>query len=139
MSIEAMSWVWENSMSTGNDRLVLLALADNADETWTCWPSIAYIKRKTKIGDERTVQRTLRRLEEAGRIRVVVGAGPQKSVMHRTNRYWVLKDAEVDRVTDAPPAMCHPPAKCHQVGQMPPPPRRWYHQPPRQETHPNRQ
>jgi hypothetical protein len=46
MSIAASAWVWENSLTKGSEKLVLLALADYANEAGQCWPSIATIARR---------------------------------------------------------------------------------------------
>ena len=69
MSVECMSRVFKKSNSTGNDRFVLLAIADNAWEDGTnSWPSIALLAWKTGLS-ERTVQRCLINLEELGELR----------------------------------------------------------------------
>jgi hypothetical protein len=53
-----MNWVWANSPTSGNERLVLLALADacSRDDGTGCWPSAATIARKANISDS-TVRR----------------------------------------------------------------------------------
>jgi hypothetical protein len=45
--------------------VVLLALADHANEHGLCWPSISILVRRANVG-ERTVQRALQSLESAG-------------------------------------------------------------------------
>lgn len=64
MSIALMTAIWEMDF-TPVDKLVLLALADWANEDGKCWPSIAKIAAKTGCG-ERTVQRALREAETRG-------------------------------------------------------------------------
>lgn len=59
-----MTAIWEMDF-TPVDKLVLLALADWANEDGKCWPSIAKIAAKTGCG-ERTVQRALREAETRG-------------------------------------------------------------------------
>lgn len=60
--------VFDHSESRLAARLVLLALADHADdEGGNAWPKIATIQAKARLG-ERTVQTALRELEEAGEI-----------------------------------------------------------------------
>ncbi len=53
MSIAVMNWVWANSPTSGNERLVLLALADacSRDDGTGCWPSAATVARKANISD----------------------------------------------------------------------------------------
>lgn len=46
MSIELMTIVWKTDVSGARTRLVLLALADSANDEGTCWPSTATIARK---------------------------------------------------------------------------------------------
>lgn len=84
MSIRVMTWVWDSSTASGNDRLVLLAIADNAaDDGSNAWPSLHTLARKTLL-DVRTVRRILRRLEAGGHLFVGVAAGPNGA-----NRYTV--------------------------------------------------
>jgi hypothetical protein len=50
-----MSWVWEHSAAKGNRRLVLLAIADAAnDDGGDAFPGPVELQRKTKLG-ERTI------------------------------------------------------------------------------------
>lgn len=50
MSIKCMVYVFWNSQSSGNDRLVLLAIADEADdEGRDAFPSIRRIATKTRL------------------------------------------------------------------------------------------
>jgi hypothetical protein len=80
-----MSWVFQHSESTGNDRLVLLALADRANEVGDdCWPAIPTIAKKARCSD-RTVQRALQNLVNLGELAVDKGAGYGGS-----NRYRIL-------------------------------------------------
>jgi len=69
MSIAVMNWVWASSPTSGNERLVLLALADaySRDDGTGCWPSAATIARKANISD-RTVRRVIARLEAEGQL-----------------------------------------------------------------------
>jgi DNA-binding Lrp family transcriptional regulator len=70
-----MSKVWDMDLPA-KDKLVLLALADCANDDGLAWPSIATLARKCGC-DARTVQRNLRRLEAAGHIsrEEVIGKG----------------------------------------------------------------
>jgi hypothetical protein len=66
MSIKLMTIVWDLEMDPG-DKLVLLALADNASDEGHCFPSIATITRRCQF-NERTIQRALSRLEAGGHL-----------------------------------------------------------------------
>jgi hypothetical protein len=87
MSIAVMNWVWANSPTSGNERLVLLALADacSRDDGTGCWPSAATIARKANISD-RTVRRVIARLEAEGH--VVAHRGGARA--GATNSYTVV-------------------------------------------------
>jgi len=82
VSVKATNWVWECSQSVGNDRLVLLCIADRAnDEGLDAFPSIANLARRTKL-HERTVQRCLRNIEALGELDVRLGEGPRGSNLY---------------------------------------------------------
>lgn len=83
MSIRIMTWVWEHAEAAGADLLLMLAIADSADDQGrNAWPSVTDLSRKTRL-DERTVQRRLKRLRDQGRIAIEVGGG------RRRNRYAI--------------------------------------------------
>lgn len=66
-----MDRVWELSQSKGAARLVLLALADWADDDGYCYPSLSAIVRKTQLTRPGVLQ-ILRRLKELGEVEVTV-------------------------------------------------------------------
>ena len=68
MSAKATNWAWEESQSTGSARLVLLALADWANEKGICFGSYRGLAKKTRLSVA-TVTRSLRELEEAGEVK----------------------------------------------------------------------
>ncbi|MHB1820812.1 MAG: helix-turn-helix domain-containing protein [Streptosporangiaceae bacterium] len=82
-----MNWVWAHSPTSGNERLVLLALADacSRDDGSGCWPSAATIGRKANIST-RSVRRVIARLEADGHVLVHRGGGRAGS----TNSYTVV-------------------------------------------------
>lgn len=101
MSIHVSTWVQNHSNAKLGERLVLLILADNADEeTLKCWPSVQNIAHRTRLSD-RQVQRCLRSLETAGRITVELGSG-----RGNLNLYRILKTCQYDD-TIAIPKGCH--------------------------------
>ena len=64
MSVLLMAAVWPTDLPTG-PKMVLLALADNANDRGECYPSVQTIAQKCSMG-ERTVQGHLTALEAAG-------------------------------------------------------------------------
>src|SRR5690606_12548733 len=67
MSLAWMSRVWASERPRrSSHRLLLLALADNANDEGFCWPSIATLCRKCATADRRTVLRQIDWLEGEG-------------------------------------------------------------------------
>ena len=64
MSIHIMALVWERAPYEGGTLLVLLALADWANEEGVTWPSMAQLAGKSRM-QVRNVRYILRKLEEA--------------------------------------------------------------------------
>lgn len=63
-----MSRVWDEATDIrGGDLLVLLALADFADDEGRCWPSVATIAKKARL-TERQAYRSLKALEASGHL-----------------------------------------------------------------------
>lgn len=92
-----MTAVWEAGGITSTQKLVLLALADWANDEGLCWPSIARLAKKSALG-ERTVQTTIKSLVEAGYV-------IRETVTGKGNRYWIRMDNAVNCTTakSAPP------------------------------------
>jgi hypothetical protein len=93
VSIKVMAEVWESSSVKGGARLVLLALADHANDEGYCHPSVARLARKSAL-TERNVQLILRNLESRGELVTLRSAG-----RGNVNAYWVLPPATVARLT----------------------------------------
>ncbi len=64
-----MHWAWHQQVGTTTSKLVLMKLADIADDFCEGHPSIELIARQCEI-NPRTVQRTIRLLEASGHLRV---------------------------------------------------------------------
>lgn len=62
MSIRAMNWAWDQTL-TPTAKLILMALADAADDVGVCGPSLRRIASKCLVS-ERTVQRALKDFED---------------------------------------------------------------------------
>jgi len=74
MSIRVMASVWDNGPEDRSELLVLLALADFANDAGECWPSMIGIAEKARM-TERGAQKIVRRLEETGWLEIVTGGG----------------------------------------------------------------
>lgn len=79
-----MARVWAHSQSTGGELLVMLALADFANDEGECWPYIATLAAKARL-TERQVQKLLPRLERSGEIRRVKSNGGR----NRPHRFFL--------------------------------------------------
>lgn len=82
MSLRAIEWAFTKSQSTGSARLVLLVLADHADQDGFCWPGWARIAHRTKCG-RTTIARALNELEQSGEIQRVTRGGGFVSTKYR--------------------------------------------------------
>lgn len=90
MSIEATRYVWNNSQAKGTDRLVLLAIADMADDYGDAFPGITRISIKCMLS-ERSTQESIKTLEYLGELEVFQNCG-YKTSHGRTNLYRVVMD-----------------------------------------------
>jgi hypothetical protein len=83
------------------EKMVLVALADRANEEGKCWPSMQTLALRTSLG-ERSIQRSLRRIP-AELLAMEKGAG-----RHRTTLYILrLPLPETVAVSPETPAACH--------------------------------
>ncbi|GAO26857.1 hypothetical protein ALISP_6677 [Alicycliphilus sp. B1] len=101
MSTEASAWAWKQRLSPAS-KLILMALADAADEVGICWPRVRLIAEKA-CTSQRTVQRVLKELEVNGLLQIerkYRKDGGQSSNVYRLNLAF-------------PPSICHPPTNCH--------------------------
>lgn len=87
MSLHVTSAVWRDSPSWGDRLLVLLALADCANDEGRCWPSQASLARRTRCS-ERGVQKIIDALISDKEIELVrPGGGRGKSAEYRLALY----------------------------------------------------
>lgn len=111
MSMEALTWAWSQTVGGGRcDKLVLLALADYADENWQSFPSRRRLAERAECSVD-SVDRALKRLEAAGLI------GPPQRRPHdrgglSSNLYTLLWDAHPPSRNLRPPLA----ADCGQSG-----------------------
>ena len=73
MSLSAYRWAWSQEL-TPSQKLALLALAEHANDSGVCWPSLARLASLTGMG-KRTVQRAIVDLEALNLLTKETGKG----------------------------------------------------------------
>ena len=81
-----MNWAWRQTL-TPTLKLVLMALADPADDQGVCWPSISTLAKKCSVST-RTVRRSLRVLMDSGML--IAEARRRGDGSSTSNRYRLL-------------------------------------------------
>jgi hypothetical protein len=76
MSVRTMARVWESSKHTGTELLMLLALADFADDQGNAYPAVGTLAAKCRT-TPRHANRILCALRESGELEVRMNAGPR--------------------------------------------------------------
>lgn len=98
MSILITSRVWSSTKTTiPSHRLLLLAIADFADDNGEAWPSVGTLAARCCLS-ERSANRIIAGLCQSGELERRIGAGPKG-----TNVYRVLTCTGVVPAVDAPP------------------------------------
>lgn len=98
MSVRAQNWVWGLALPP-TAKLILLALADHADEADESWPSLRSIASRCNVS-ERTVQRTLKDFEH----RQLLSVNPRfaKDGRQRSNVYLLAISGPPDKLSPSP-------------------------------------
>ena len=86
MSWKALDWATELEINSATARLILILLANKADENFSCYPSIRTLMAESSAGRS-TVLRALKKLEADG----VITRNPQfyDSGAQRVSRYYL--------------------------------------------------
>ncbi len=74
MSVEIMARVWNESVHTGTALLMLLAIADHANNDGVCWPSISKLAEKARV-KPRQASNLIALLRDSGELSVSTGKG----------------------------------------------------------------
>lgn len=77
-----MSLAWKVTCETHTQKLVLIALADNANDQHVCWPSTIHLAKKCNLSQQGVIDQ-IEKLSTAGHVKVERARG-------RANRYIVL-------------------------------------------------
>ena len=87
MSYRISALVWEKSVQKSGNLLVLLAIAEHADDQGSAWPGVPLLARKTRLS-RRHVRRCLHALVSSGELEILPerspGGGPLYQI--RTDR-----------------------------------------------------
>jgi hypothetical protein len=94
-----MAAVWERSKHQGGALLVLLGIADHANDLGVAYPSIERLARKARV-TERHARRLIRQLADSGELKVEAGAGPHGTNLYRLN--LPLTDCPPDKLPPDP-------------------------------------
>lgn len=79
-----MSAVFESETLGPTERLIMLALADHADDQGRCYPSIERLCRRTGLS-ERAVQSNIRKLTGTGHLSIIPGGGRKRPNLYLVN------------------------------------------------------
>lgn len=103
MSNKALTYVLEHSKTKGSARVLMLVLADMANDDGECWPGRANLSKKCNIS-RRQVSAMIRDCEEMGELAVI-----QRSHMaedNRTNKYLIVglaAETNLEKAREAKP------------------------------------
>ena len=84
MSVRTMARVWAESQLAGTDLLMLLAIADFADDEGNAYPAVGTLASKCRMS-ARNANYILTALQASGELRVLKNEGPKG-----TNRYRIM-------------------------------------------------
>lgn len=74
MSLDALRWAWKQQVGKASAKLILLSLADRADENNTCYPSISRLEYDTEM-NRKTIMAGVSYLADIGLINVFQSSG----------------------------------------------------------------
>ena len=97
MSIAVMDRVWRNSKASQGKLLILLAIADFANDNGEAWPSIATLAKKSRL-KERQTQYALKDLLRSGELKIAKNKGPRGCHLYRIT----ISDSPTEGANTAP-------------------------------------
>jgi hypothetical protein len=128
MSVKASAAIWDYSEATGTTLVVMLALADTANDEGVCWPGNEKLGIKCRLA-KRTLQEHIGRLIEMGELQVEGAQRGTRAVGGRGKRsryritlpglpYYIGKGAEANTVKGAESRTVSTPSKGATSGQQ---------------------
>ena len=109
-----MANVWDNSKAEGTALLLLLAIADYANEDGEAWPAVATLAHKIRLS-ERQTQYILKQLVASGELEIEVKAGRKHTNLYRIlpQKVQPIAPCEQEKVqSTAPPTAAHGAVDC---------------------------
>jgi hypothetical protein len=76
VSVHVSSWAWKQAIGDDGAKLVLLKLADSANDDGVSWPKRETLRSECEAGHEDTVKRRLRKLRDLDLVLAVPWFGP---------------------------------------------------------------
>lgn len=118
MSVRTMARVWDHSTQSGTHLLMLLAIADFADDDGRAYPSVATLAKKCRM-QPRNANVILAALRASGELDVRIGHGPHGTNLYRVcmtpeglqKRAGVQERAGVQGIAATPAKDCSTPCK----------------------------
>ena len=104
MSIKRQAEVWRHSNEKGSALLLLLAIADFADDEGVAFPSVKTLSQKIRMSQRNTRYR-LKRLEKSGELTIQTGAGPRGCNLFRLAKIAGQSLQEGCKPASLPPAI----------------------------------
>lgn len=95
MSIKITSLVWEHSKHKDTALLLMLAIADHADDNGYAWPSIPTLQSKIRVDSPRTVHYNLKKLVGSGELVINKTKGGRSNTHGFQINVEYLKDATI--------------------------------------------
>lgn len=99
MSIAVMNWAW-NLKITATQKIVMVALADRANDDWECWPGQQSLADKCSLS-ERGVRKVLSEIEAMGYLKI---ESRHDGKHQKTNLYHLIEHPDQPE----PCAACSP-------------------------------
>jgi len=115
MSLDATRWAWKQNVKP-SQKLVLLSLADRANEENCCFPSVARLENDTCL-NRKTIMESIKKLEIMGLISIEksTGKGNKYQLIGVENRHEII-NKPVPKTTPVPKTVLVP-----ETGQQPVP------------------
>lgn len=85
MSIKYMTAVWSNSKQSGTRLLILLAIADHANDEGIAWPGMKSLAKKARLKSRVSVLRAIQEICRDGELEIIESGG----ISGKTNRYQI--------------------------------------------------